>query len=256
MTRALGPFNFNTNHEFGLLVDGFEYDPFLLNPYNARYYPAIYESLGLRPAKDWYAYHVDGDMPGLRTMQRVSRRLLDRNPEIRVRSLDLARFDEEVDRLHAIYDDAWERNWAHVRVTEPEFRFMAEGLRQILDPDLCFVVEVGDRVAGLSITLPDVNQAVKRMKGRVLPLGWLHFLRRRRYIDRVRVFMLGIAQEFQHLPLGALLYSRSFEVATEKGLARGEASLILEDNTRMRGALEKMGATIEKTYRNYEIDLS
>ena len=133
---------------------------------------------------------------------------------------------------------------------------MAEGLRQILDPDLCFVVEVGDRVAGLSITLPDVNQAVKRMKGRLLPLGWLHFLRRRRYIDRVRVFMLGIAQEFQHLPLGALLYARSFEVATEKGLARGEASLILEDNTRMRGALEKMGATIEKTYRNYEIDLS
>ena len=254
MKRAIGPFNFNTNHEFGLLVEGFDSDPYVLNPHNSAYYPAIYESLGLRKAMDWYAYRVDADMPGIQKIRRVGERILARQPEIRVRPLDLANYAAEVDRLHAIYDDAWEQNWAHVRVTDAEFEFLAAGLKQIIDPDLCFVVEIGGRVVGMSITLPDLNQAVKKMNGRLFPFGWVHLLFRKRHIDRVRVFMLGIAQEFQHLPLGAVLYARTFNKAVEKGLAKGEASLILENNIRMRGALEKMGATVEKTYRNYEID--
>ncbi len=253
MTRALGPFNFNTNHEFGLLVDGFDTDPFVANPHNSAYYPKIYEALGLSPAKDWFAYRLDVDMPGFAKMGRVADRLLSRHPNLRIRSLDPARFDDEVARVHRIYVDAWERNWAHVRVSEAEFRFIAEGLRQILDPDLCLVAEVGDRVAGISVTLPDVNQAVKKMKGGLFPIGWWHWLSRRRAIDRVRIFMLGIAHEFQSWPLGALLYARTFEVGRAKGYRWGEASLILEDNHRMRSALEKMGGTIHKTYRTYEI---
>lgn len=253
--RLLGPFNLNTNHEFGLLVDGFDSDPYVLNPHNAAYYPAIYESLGMKKAMDWYAYHVDAEMPGLQKIQRVGERVMSRHPEITVRPLDLKNYEKEVDGLHAIYDDAWEQNWAHVRVTEDEFRFLAKGLRQIIDPSLCFVVESAGRVVGMSITLPDVNQAIKKMNGRVLPFGWRHMLFRKRHITRVRVFMLGVAQDFQHLPLGAVLYARTFQVANEQGLAFGEASLILENNVRMRGALEKMGATIEKTYRNFEIEV-
>jgi ribosomal protein S18 acetylase RimI-like enzyme len=153
-----------------------------------------------------------------------------------------------------VYVDAWEQNWAHVRVSDEEFDFIAGGLRQLIDPDLCFVAQVGDRVAGISVTLPDFNQVVKRMKGRILPVGWWHVLRKRQIIDRVRIFMLGVAQEFQSLPLGAALYARTFQVAKAKGYRYGEASLILENNVRMRGALEKMGARIYKTYRNYEIE--
>jgi len=255
MKRLLGPFNFNTTPEFGLLVDGFAHDPYVANPYNADYYPGIYESLGLRRAMDWYAYRVDAEMPGIQKMRRVGARLLRRHPEIRIRPLDLARYEEEVARLHEIYDDAWEQNWAHVRVTEAEFAFLAEGFRQILDPDICFVAEVEGRVAAISVTFPDLNQVVKKMRGRLLPFGWWHWIFRKRAIDRVRVFMLGVAREFQSLPLGAALYARTFDVGLSKGYRFGEASLILEQNLRMRGALEKMGATIEKTYRNYEMEL-
>ena len=254
MEKAIGPFNFNTNHEFGLLVDGFDSDPFVLNPHNSAYYPGIYESLGLRPAMDWYAYRVDADMPGMQKIRRVGERLLERRPEINVRPLDLANYESEVALLHGLYDDAWEQNWAHVKVSDEEFEFLAAGLKEIIDPELCFIVEVDGRTVGMSITLPDMNQAIKKMKGRILPFGWIHLLRRCRHIDRVRVFMLGIAREFQNLPLGAVLYARTFNVGLEKGLAFGEASLILENNLRMRGALEKMGATVEKTYRSYEID--
>jgi GNAT superfamily N-acetyltransferase len=255
MHRAIGPFNFNTNHDFGLLVDGFDSDPYVLNPHNSSYYPPIYESIGLRRAMDWYAYHVDLKMPGVERMMRVGERLLSRHPELTIRSLDMSRFDEEVVKLREIYRDAWEQNWGHVRVTDEEFLFLADGLKQIIDPDLCLVAEVAGRTAAISVTLPDLNQVVKKMNGRLLPFGWLHFLRRKRTIDRVRVFMLGVAKEFQSLPLGAALYARSFEVGRAKGLGQGEASLILENNIRMRGALEKMGARIVKTYRNYEIEI-
>lgn len=253
MTRLIGPFNFNTNHEFGLLVDGFDHAPMIANPYNAAYYPKIYEALGFAPAMDWYAYHCDADMPGIQRMKKVGDRLLSRHPELVIRPIDLSRFDEEVELIHSIYTDAWEQNWAHVRVSEEEFRYIAGGFKAIIDPDICFIAEVDGKAAGISITLPDLNQPVKKMNGKLFPFGWFYLLNRARYIDRVRVFMLGIAAEYQALPLGAALYAKTFDVALGKGYRWGEASLILENNTRMRGALEKMGATVEKTYRNYEI---
>ena len=254
MNRVIGPFNFNSNHEFGLLIDGFDSDPYIANPHNSSYYPGIYESLGLRPVMDWYAYHVDSDMPGAERMRRLGDRLLARHPEITIRSLDLTRFDEEVTKLREIYKDAWEQNWGHVRVTDEEFVFIAAGLKAVIDPELCLIAEVAGRTAAISVTLPDMNQVVKKMNGRLFPFGWRHLLMRKRIINRVRVFMLGVAQEFQSLPLGAVLYAQSFDIGRSKGIGRGEASLILENNVRMRGALEKMGATIEKTYRNFEIE--
>ncbi|MCP4906629.1 MAG: hypothetical protein GY910_16765 [bacterium] len=253
MQKAIGPFNFNTNHEFGLLVDGFDSDPTVANPHNSAYFPGIYEELGLHGVMDWFAYHCHVEMPGVKKMKRVSDRLLKRNTEIRIRNLDLKNFDRETAQIHKIYIDAWEQNWAHVRVSDEEFEFIARGLKEIIDPALCFVAEIGDRMAGISITLPDFNQVVKKMRGRVFPFGWGHLLMKKRTMNRARILMLGIAHEFQNLPLGAALYSRTFEAARERGYSQGEASLILENNTRMRGALEKMGATIEKTYRSYEI---
>jgi GNAT superfamily N-acetyltransferase len=255
MKKVIGPFNFNTNHEFGLLVDGFDSDPLVANPYNAAYYPEIYESIGLKPAMDWYAYNVDAKMEKFGKLIRVSERIMSRHPEIQIRTINISDFDAEIERVREIYIDAWEQNWAHVRVSDEEFTFIAKGLKQIIDPDLCFVAEAGDRVAAVSITLPDFNQVVKKMNGRVFPFGWRHILMKKRIINRLRVFMLGVAHDFQTLPLGAALYAETFKMAVKKGYPGGEASLILENNIRMRGALEKMGGTIDKTYRNYEISV-
>jgi len=128
MKRVIGPFNFNSNHEFGLLVDGFDSDPYVANPHNSAYYPAIYEALGLRQVMDWYGYYVDWRMPGVQRMKRVGERLLARHPEITIRPIDLSRFDEEKMKLREIYKDAWEQNWGHVRLTDAEFDFIAAGL--------------------------------------------------------------------------------------------------------------------------------
>jgi len=220
MDRVIGPFNFNTNHEFGLLVDGFDSDPYIANPHNSSYYPGIYAALGLRPVMDWYAYHVDSEMAGVKRMKRLGQRLLSRHPEITIRSIDLSRFDEEVLMLREIYRDAWEQNWGHVRVTDEEFVFIAAGLKQVVEPELCLVAEVEGRTAAISVTLPDMNQVVNTMNGRICPFGWRHLLMRKKIINRVRVFMLGVAQECQALPWGAAIYARSFDIGSAKGLGQ------------------------------------
>ncbi|MEE8166280.1 MAG: hypothetical protein V3T64_11970 [Myxococcota bacterium] len=106
-----------------------------------------------------------------------------------------------------------------------------------------------------SIAFPDMNQVVKKMNGGLFPFGWFHFLRRKKTIDRMRIFMLGVKQKYQHLPFGALLYAKTSEAAVHAGVVGAEASLILENNHKMRGALEKLGGRIYKTYRSFEITL-
>lgn len=254
MDRAIGPFNFNSNHEFGLLVDGFDSDPVIANPHNGRWFEAHYARLGLEPVMDWYAYWfastaIDPRVP------RVTNRLLKRHPEIRIRTIDLSRFDEEVELLHSIYEDAWEHNWGHVKMTRKEFGHLANGFKSFLDPSVCFVVEVGNETVALSVSLPDMNQVVKKMNGGLFPFGWFYFLTRRRHVDRLRVFMLGVKQKYQSLPLGALLYAKTWESGLAAGYRGAEASLILQNNHKMRGPIEKMGGRIYKTYRSYETKL-
>ena len=254
MKVARGPFSFNTNHEFGLLVDGFDTDPMIANPHNRSYYQAHYEAAGLFKVMDWYAYWMDkGEVPP--KIEKIADWFMKRNPEIRIRKLDIKNFDVEAALFREIYNDAWEDNWSHVYMTEEEFYFAAKGLKQIIDPDLCYFVYMGDELAGASITLPDYNQIVKKMNGGLFPFGWWHFLTGRSKIDALRVWVLGIKKKFQKLPLGAPLYLQTWKDGKKRDIRGAEASLILETNVRMRGALEKLTAEIYKTYRTYEIDL-
>jgi GNAT superfamily N-acetyltransferase len=255
MSHVIGPFNLNSNHEFGLLVEGFDTPPTAANPHNSAYFPVIYQKLGLRKAMDWYAYDIDPRGPQIERMRKLTARLLRNHPEISFRQLDMKRFESEVQLLREIYNDAWSHNWGHVQVTDAEFDYLASGFKSLIDASFCFVAEVSGRPAALSICFPDLNQVVKKANGRIFPTGWYHLLFGRKKIDRLRVFMLGVKHQYQDLPLGAPIYLKTYERCLEAGIATVEASLILETNTRMRGAIEKMGGVISKTYRSYELRL-
>ena len=254
MSRALGPFNFNTNHEFALLVDGFDTPPMVANPHNGPWFERHYLELGLRPVMDWYAYWLEAGEIDPR-ITRIANRTLRRHPEITVRNVDMKRFDEEVALLHGIYDDAWEHNWGHVKMERAEFEYLAAGFKAFIDPRFVFIVEISGEAVGLAVSFPNMNRVAKKMKGGLFPFGWFHFLTGRRRLQEIRIFMLGVKQEYQSLPLGALLYAKTWEAGLAAGIQCGEASLVLENNQKMRGPLEKMGARVYKTYRSYEIDL-
>jgi hypothetical protein len=134
--------------------------------------------------------------------------------------------------------------------------FAAKGLKQIIDPRHIWYAYIDGELAAAVVSLPDWNRVVKGMNGRLFPFGWYKFLTGRKKIDVLRVFILGVKQKFQKLPLGALLYVKSWESGALANIKGAECSLILETNVRMRGAMEKMGGTIYKTYRSYEFPLS
>ena len=254
MARARGPFNFNSNHECGLLVDGFDADPVVMMTYNRDYYPAMYERLGLTKSEDLLAYWLEaGPVPA--RIAAIARRAESRIEGLQLRPIRLADFEAELAHARDIYNDAWSDNYGFVRFSDEEFEKVARGLKPMLDERLCWVAEIRGEAVAFAICLKDYNQVVKPMNGRLFPAGWWHWLTRPAKVDVLRILLLGVRRAYQKHPLGAPLYLRIWEEGLKMGVRGAEASWILESNYKMRGALEKLGARVYKTYRIYEADL-
>ncbi|MFN8567878.1 MAG: hypothetical protein U0Z44_10255 [Kouleothrix sp.] len=161
-------------------------------------------------------------------------------------------FTAELNRVRVVYNRAWEHNYSFVPMDDAEIDFIAASLKAIIDPDLVLIAEVGDQPVGVSITLPDFNQVLRKINGRLLPTGWWQLLRGRARIDTARVFAMGVVPEFRRRGLDALFYYETFLAGVRKGYQRAELSLIVENNLPMRNAVESLGAWINKTYRIYQ----
>lgn len=255
MESMRGPFNLSTNDELysgGVLIDGFDTPPAIMMGHNPPYYRRLMEGAGLEKAKDLLAYWMSDNRPPQRLLDGVAR--LARREGWRIRSLDVKHFREEVARAMEIYNSAWERNWGFVPMTDAEFENMAREFRPVVDPDLVLIAETdaGEPI-GFLLALPDLNRAIRPLRdGRLFPFGVFRFLWHKRKIDSLRVLTLGLKPGYQQSGIGAALYLRGFQVGAEKGYRTGEGSWILEDNHRMRQAMEKVGAEPYKTYRVYE----
>lgn len=253
--RVQGPMSFSTNEEapLGVLVDGFESPPMVMMGHSPSYYGALIEGAGYGKAKDLLAYLIDDQRPPERLVRGVAR--LRESEGIRVRPMEMRRFADEVRIIKKIYNSAWERNWGFVPMTDEEFAHLAKQLRPIVDPRLCQIAEANGEPAGFALALPDFNQVLKRLNGRLFPLGVLKLLWYRKSIDALRVLTLGLKPGFRRKGLDAMLYLAIFEEGAKAGYRRAECSWILEDNWEMRRGLERMGARVYKTYRIYEKSL-
>jgi 8-amino-7-oxononanoate synthase len=257
LTRMIGPANFSTNDECGLLVRGFDCPPAVMMPHNPPYYADLLEGVGLTKAKDLLAYRLlVSEGPPERLTSGLRRIGLDERSGFRIRPLQLARLDDEVALIRRLYHLAWRDNWGFVPMTEDEFDFMAHELRSVIDPDLCLIAEDADRGAvGFSIALPDVNQALKSLNGRLYPFGFLRFLLSKSKIDNLRILTLGVDPSFRRRGIDAALYLKTWQSGKTKGYRTAEASWILEDNWPMRRAIEHLGGECFKTYRLYRREL-
>jgi GNAT superfamily N-acetyltransferase len=246
-----GPVNPSTNYECGLLVDGFDSSPMVMTTYNPRYYPKLMEGAGLRKTKDLLAYVSHSEKVDVRKIEKVERRVYAKNG-VRVRPINMKDFDGEVARVWEVYCAAWSRNWGFVPMSREEFFQMGKEMKQILKPELVLIGEVGDRMAGFALALPDINQALKPAGGRLFPTGLLKILYHQRLIKSVRVLALGVTEEHRASGLAAGLYATLVRNAKKLGYGACEMSWILEDNVLMNRSLEAMGAKPYKTYRIYE----
>ncbi|MFO7894537.1 MAG: hypothetical protein R6U63_12450 [Longimicrobiales bacterium] len=257
MTRAIGPFNLSTNDELyspGVLLDNYHEPPALLMGHNPPYYRALFEGAGWEKARDLLSYWLKSTAPPERLVKGV-KRMTSRIDGLVVRQVELKRLDEEVELVKEIYNSAWERNWGFAPLTDAEIRHLAEELKPIIDERFAFMAEVHGRPVGFALGLPDYNQALKHVNGRLFPFGIFKLLWYRRKIDRVRVFTLGLKPEYRRKGIDALFYLRMFENGMEVGIDGAEAGWILEDNWGMRRGMERMGAHVFKTYRVYGQEL-
>jgi hypothetical protein len=253
MAKMAGPMNPSTNDECGLLIDGFDSSPCLMMPYNPSYYPSLLEGFGLKKVMDLYAYWLEESLFPLNRLNRIMERLQKREPRLHIRSLNLRRLDEELKIVKEIYNQAWSRNWGFVSLTEEEIDDLAKNLKPLIVPDLVLFAFLGEEPVGFAVSLPDYNQVLKHLNGKVGILGALKFIYYSRKIKSIRVMLLGVKRPFQKRGIEALLYFESFKRGIRKGYCQAEGSWILETNVMMRRGLEAIGGKNYKTYRIYEM---
>jgi len=253
-----GPMNPSTNYECALLVEGFDQDPMVMMTYNPAYYAQQLENYGLRKAMDLYAYDIGADYFNHSSkLQRVADRLRKKS-NIRVRTVNMKDFKNEVGIIREVYNDAWSRNWGFVPMTEAEFDHLAKDLKQIVDPRVVLIAEqVIDgskpRAVGFLLAVPNINLALKKISGRLLPFGLVKLLWHSRKIDSIRVITMGGILEFQNLGLGSILLDEIYRRGPAAGFPTGEMSWVLENNVMMNRAADLIGGRRTKTYRIYEM---
>jgi hypothetical protein len=251
METLRGPANFSSNDEWGLLVQGFDSSPVLMMPYNPPYYPELLERYGLTKAKDMYAYRMikkEGIPERLRRMAAK----IEQRENLTIRPIDMKNFDQELRRIKTIYNNAWSKNWGFVPMTDDEFDHLAKQLKPLVIPELVLFAEVDGRPAGFSLTLPDYNQALKHLNGRLFPFGIFKLLWHSRKIDHPRILVMGVVHQYQRKGIDAVFYIKTWDAGMARGYTWGEMSWVLEDNEMMKRAMEMMGGHIYKTYRIYE----
>jgi GNAT superfamily N-acetyltransferase len=176
----------------------------------------------------------------------------------RIRPLRRSRFNEELEIIRDIFEDAWSTNWGFIPFTEDEVRHLGQNLRLLIDDDAVQIAEVDGVPAAMIVALPNLNEAIRDLQGRLLPFGWLKLLWRLkvRSPTTARVVLMGVRKRFQRSPLGAALGFLLIDALRSYGIRRGiqevELSWILEDNMPMRNMLTMVGGVPYKRYRIYE----
>ena len=258
MRRVRGPFNLSINEEMGLLIDGFTDQPVFMMSHALPYYRERIEQCGYHKAADTLAYLINPNFVAPPVMQRLLKMASER---VTVRTLDRSRFDEEIMLLRDIFNDAWSENWGFVPFTEAEFKELGQNLKFLLHDEYIQIAEVDGEAAGFIIGMPNINEAIRDLKGKLFPFGWLKLIWRLKIKGPAsgRVPLMGVRKKFQNTRLGpglAFLIIDAVRAELHKrGAHRLELSWILEDNAGMRNIIESIGGTAYKRYRVYEREL-
>jgi GNAT superfamily N-acetyltransferase len=255
MERMVGPADFTMNDESGILIEGFELRPMIRQPWHPPHYQARMEEAGLTKAMDLLMWNLEVSdrakvLPAIFELAEK----VESEHGIRVRRMRRWQLRKDMDAFAEVYNSAWSENWDFVPYSKKDLDALAHEMQLVFDKHWAFIAERVDtgEVVAMAMTFPDINGALERMKGRLLPLGWWYFLRKGRLTDRVRVGFLGVKPAYQHTGVAAKLYAEHFNAAAERPQTGGEMGWILETNTAMNRGMEGMGARIVKRYRMYE----
>jgi GNAT superfamily N-acetyltransferase len=255
MKRILGPMNPTTNDECGLLVEDDDSPPVFMMTYNPPYYAALFEGAGCIKAKDLLAFGFDIANGPKERFGRFMEKFRKREPDVRILPIAKKTLTDQLAKVKEVYNQAWEKNWGFVPMTDAEIDFMAARLKPLLTDGLAFVAEKADRPVGFLLAMPDYNEAFRHLRGSLLSRGLLRALpyflhwRRPRY---VRCLTLGVVAEYRSRGIEAAMLAEALTTSLRMGFVRGEASWILEDNIAVQRTIGLFGGEVYKRYRVYE----
>lgn len=251
MTVVRGPMSPSSNDEWGLLVKGFDRPPVLMMPYNPPYYQALVEESGFAKAKDLLAFIKYASTPMPERFVTLAEKLR-ANPRITIRPLNMKRLESEMVIVKELYNAAWELNWGFSPMTGKEMDLLASNLKNFAVPEMVLLAFYDGKPAGLSITLPDFNQVLRRLNGRLDLAGLFKFLRWRNRITGIRALVFGFKKEYRRLGLPILLFYETERFARTRGYEWCELSWNLEDNRLINDFDRELGGRVYKRYRVYE----
>ncbi|MCL2013027.1 MAG: N-acetyltransferase [Cystobacterineae bacterium] len=255
MQLLLGPANYSSNEDWGCIVDGFGTPPIFLSPFNLPYQPVQLRALGFQKAKDLLMWDMDILKPPPEKIIRLAEKIRAKE-SITIRPINMRRLEEEAVKIRDIYNHAWEKNWGFVSMSEAEFSALVADLKMVAIPELALFAEINGEAVGFCLTLPDMNQVFKNMKGgRLFPLGIFKLLWGRKKINRGRLFIMGVKAEYRKRGLDAVLMLDTYLNGRKLGWVGGEVGWTLEDNDAINRLILLFGSTVIKRYRIFQKEL-
>ncbi|MBT8048560.1 MAG: N-acetyltransferase [Xanthomonadales bacterium] len=259
MRSVLGPFNLSINQEIGCLVEGFDSPPYVMMGHAPVYYGPAIEARGYGSEQDVLAYELskeDFKLPA--TVQKLLGRLSDK---MHLRQVDRKNIAAELEILRDIFNDAWSENWGFVPFTSDEFQAVGKEMFMIVPPEFTLIAETDGKPAAFIVLIPNLNEAIADLNGKLFPFGWAKLLWRLkvRAPETGRIALMGVRKEYQHTRLGPalafLVMGALYKPAVELKMEKVEMSWILEQNQAMRNIIEKVGGVITKRYRMYRKEM-
>jgi len=253
MKRARGPMSLSINEEMGCLVDGFDTPPFILMPHHQKYQAGLIEQAGYEKEKDVFAWSYP--IKEMNARVKKAHEELKAMPEVRSRPFSTENLDRDVDIAVEIFNDAWSENWGAVPMTQAEARKLAKDFKMILVPEITRIVEIDGEPAAILVALPNLNELVKDLHGKLFPTGLLKLLYRLKVVGPKtgRLVLYGVRKKFRtqrkYAALSLYLYAEINDSSRQLGYTQGELGWTLEDNAAVNTAIKVMGAKKYKTYR-------
>lgn len=256
-----GPFSFSINDEMGLLIKGFDTPPSMMMGHALPYYAGHLESQGYVKAKDVVAYDYEEVRPLPEMLRAVIEKVKARGNLV-VRPLSKKNLDRDLAIIIDIFNDAWSQNWGFVPMTREEITALGKNLKMLVSEEYISIASYDGEPAAMCVTLPNLNDWIKDLNGRLLPLGWAKLGWRLMMTAprSVRLPLMGVRRRYHRSVLGSALTLAVIDSVRAYHLSRGtlraELSWVLEDNLPMRRIIESNGGIAYKTYRIYEKTLT
>lgn len=246
----------NGDDQRGILIKGFDGPPVLMNSYTPPYYLDLLTQYGFYKDMDLLAYYFDPASLPLERFDRVVNYAM-KKFGFHIDKINPKAIDKEIKDIKYIIDRSMPESWQHL--TPPSLEEINKEFQQLkpfMDPDLLYIARSNEgQPIGFVVALPDYNQVIKRLNGKLGFSGIVKFLYYKRKINGMRIFIQFVIPEFRNKAVNGAIFYKLMLAGIKKGYKFGEGSTIAEMNKESIRSVEGAGGKLYRVYRIYQKDI-